>query len=73
MELVRNIRARVHNALCRLKWELGQTTAEYALVLLAAAVIAVILIKWAKQTDTLNQFFDDVVTKITGMASEADG
>lgn len=73
MELVRNIRARVRNALCRLKWELGQTTAEYALVLLAAAVIAVILIKWAKQTDTLNQFFDDVVTKITGMASNADG
>jgi len=68
MELIRTIQKRVHDALCRLKWELGQTTAEYALVLLAAAAVAVLLIKWASKEDTLSAFFEAVVTKLTEKA-----
>ncbi|MEX0789266.1 MAG: DUF4244 domain-containing protein [Actinomycetota bacterium] len=72
MDLIRNLQTRIHNALCRLKWEAGQTTAEYALVLLAAAAVAVLLITWAKDTDTLNQFFDTIIGKITEKANAGD-
>lgn len=68
MDLIRSIQAWIYNALCRLKWEAGQTTAEYALVLLAAAAVAVILIKWASDNDTLTGFFDAVVEKLTSKA-----
>ncbi len=72
MELVRNIQARIFNVLCRLKWEAGQTTAEYALVLLAAAAVAVILIKWASSNSTLNDFFDVIVSKLVQRADAGD-
>lgn len=49
----------------RIALEAGQTTAEYALVLLAAAAIAVVLIKWASGSDNgLNDFFSWVIKKI---------
>lgn len=44
--------------------ERGQTTAEYALVLLAAAVIAGLVIAWAKNTSTISRLFDSVVKEI---------
>ena len=44
----------------------GQTTAEYALVLLAAAAVAFVLIAWAQSTDKLPSFFDQVIDDITG-------
>jgi Flp pilus assembly pilin Flp len=44
----------------------GQTTAEYALVLLAAAAVAFVLIAWAQTTDKLPSFFDQVIDDITG-------
>ena len=40
-----------------LKREEGQTTAEYALVILAAAAIAVVLIAWARSSGKLPAFF----------------
>ena len=43
--------------------ESGQTTAEYALVLLAAAAIAVVLITWAKG-GSLTAFFSTVLSKL---------
>jgi hypothetical protein len=64
MDFVRSVRARVNEALCRLKWELGQTTAEYALVLLAAAAIAIVLIKWAQDNPDLEEFFKGVIQQI---------
>lgn len=64
MEKVRKFQAAVHGLLCRIKWEAGQTTAEYALVLLAAAAVAVVLINWASGNDTLTEFFDAVVGKL---------
>jgi len=48
----------------RLREESGQATAEYALVLIAAAAIAVALITWATTTGTLRTFFDAVVRRV---------
>ncbi|HEX2054305.1 MAG TPA: DUF4244 domain-containing protein [Actinomycetota bacterium] len=64
MEAVRRQQVRIDNFLCRLKWELGQTTAEYALVLLAAAAVAVALITWASDNNTLKDFFDFILGKV---------
>lgn len=46
--------------------EAGQTTAEYALVLLAAAAIAVVLITWAKG-GSLTAFFSAVLDRLMSM------
>jgi Flp pilus assembly pilin Flp len=48
----------------RLREESGQATAEYALVLIAAAAIAVTLITWATTTGTLRTFFDAVMRRV---------
>lgn len=48
----------------RIRWQVGQTTAEYALVLLAAAVVAIALYTWARETSALAAFFDAVIQKI---------
>jgi Flp pilus assembly pilin Flp len=45
----------------RLGLETGQTTAEYALVILAAAAIALVLIAWAQSSGKLPDFFDKVI------------
>jgi Flp pilus assembly pilin Flp len=54
-----------------LRREEGQTTAEYALVILAAAAVAVVLIAWAKSSGKLPAFFDDIIDKVTGSADGA--
>ncbi len=46
--------------------ERGQTTAEYALVILAAAAIAVVLITWARSSGKLPAFFDQIIDRIVG-------
>jgi len=48
--------------------EEGQTTAEYALVILAAAAVAVILITWAQTSGKLPAFFDTVIDSVAGNA-----
>ena len=45
--------------------EAGQATAEYALVIVAAAAIALALIVWAASTGTLTNLFDAVLAKVT--------
>ena len=57
------VRARV-----RLMEELGQTTAEYALVILAAAAVAVVLITWVRSSGKLPAFFDDIIDQVAGSA-----
>ena len=47
--------------------ESGQATAEYALVMVAAAIIAVALITWATGSDVLPEFFNSVVDRIKEM------
>jgi Flp pilus assembly pilin Flp len=56
-------------ALGFLRREEGQTTAEYALVILAAAAIAVVLIAWARSSGRLPQFFDQVIDNVIGNAT----
>lgn len=46
----------------------GQTTAEYALVILAAAAVAVVLIAWARSSGKLPAFFDDIIDQVSGSA-----
>ncbi|MGH2724346.1 MAG: DUF4244 domain-containing protein [Actinomycetota bacterium] len=55
----------------RLAWvrrgsERGQTTAEYALVILAAAAIALVLLVWARSSGKLPAFFDSIIDRIVG-------
>jgi Flp pilus assembly pilin Flp len=54
-----------------LRKEEGQTTAEYALVILAAAAVAVVLIAWAHSSGKLPTFFDQVIDNVMGNASGA--
>ena len=49
----------------------GQATAEYALVIVAAATIALALILWASGTDLLPRFFSAVVRRVAGFARDA--
>jgi hypothetical protein len=44
----------------------GQATAEYALVLLGAAAVALLLIGWATTTDQVSRLFDYVVDQVIG-------
>jgi Flp pilus assembly pilin Flp len=53
----------------RLSEEIGQTTAEYALVILAAAAVAVVLIAWARSSGKLPAFFDNIIDQVAGSAS----
>jgi Flp pilus assembly pilin Flp len=47
----------------------GQTTAEYALVILAAAAIAVVLIAWARSSGKLPDFFNNIIDQVAGSAN----
>jgi len=49
----------------------GQATAEYALVIVAAAVIALALIVWASTSDVLPEFFNAVVRKVRGVVQSS--
>lgn len=46
--------------------ERGQTTAEYALVILGAAAVATALITWASSSNAIKGLFNDVVGKLLG-------
>jgi Flp pilus assembly pilin Flp len=47
----------------------GQATAEYALVLLGAASIALLLVAWAGGTDGIGRLLDAVIDKIINTMS----
>ena len=44
----------------------GQATAEYALVLLGAAAVALLLVAWATDTDAIGRLLDGVLDRILG-------
>jgi Flp pilus assembly pilin Flp len=52
----------------RLRSERGQSTAEYALVILAAAAIALVLLAWARSSGKLPAFFDSIIDRIVGQS-----
>lgn len=49
--------------------EAGQATAEYALVLLGAAAIALLLVAWAAKSGKIGELFDAVVGQLIDKAS----
>jgi hypothetical protein len=44
--------------------EAGQSTAEYALVILGAVALATLLITWATGSHSISKLFDSVISKI---------
>ena len=48
--------------------ERGQTTAEYALVLLGAGLVAMLVIAWAQKTDRIGKLLDTVIGNVTDKA-----
>jgi hypothetical protein len=44
--------------------ESGQSTAEYALVILGAVAIATLLITWATGSHAITKLFDEVMAKV---------
>ena len=42
----------------------GQTTAEYALVMLAAAAVAGLVLAWATKSHAVSRLFDAVIDKV---------
>jgi hypothetical protein len=44
--------------------ESGQSTAEYALVILGAAAVATLLITWATGSHSITALFDKVISKV---------
>ena len=51
-----------------LRREEGQTTAEYALVLLGAAAIALLVVSWATKTNVVGRLLDAVFGQLLGRA-----
>ena len=52
----------------RLLGSAGQTTAEYALVILGAAALATLVIAWATQSNAVGRLFDAVLDRVLGSA-----
>ena len=69
--IVRLVGRRVPSRRNRIAREEGQTTAEYALVILAAAAIAVVLIVWARSSGKLPAFFDRIIDSITNSGTNS--
>jgi hypothetical protein len=44
----------------------GQTTAEYALVLVAVAAIALLILAWATESGAIGKLFDFILSHIMG-------
>lgn len=53
----------------RLCHERGQATAEYALVLLGAGAIALLLLAWATKTNRIGSLLDAVFKSLTGLVT----
>lgn len=45
--------------------EIGQSTAEYSLVILGAAAIALLLLTWAGSTGSIANLFESVISRVT--------
>lgn len=50
----------------RIEDDRGQSTAEYALLLLGVATIALIVVTWASGTGKISELFDAVIDSIIG-------
>ena len=66
--MILKLTATVHGALLRLtdRCDRGQTTAEYALVILGAAAIALLVLAWAAQTGKVSTLLNKIVDSVAG-------
>lgn len=48
--------------------ENGQSTAEYSLVILGAAAVALLLLTWAGSTGSIGNLFESVISRVTSKA-----
>jgi hypothetical protein len=62
--MFRRFRQSIRAAVARARVEIGQTTAEYALVILGAAALATLLITWAGRSHAIGKLFDEVIGKV---------
>ncbi len=62
--MIRRMLHAVSRGAARLREEVGQTTAEYALVILGAAALATLLITWATKSHAVGKLFDEVIGKV---------
>jgi hypothetical protein len=53
----------------RLRHDAGQATAEYALVLLGAAAVALMLTAWAARSGAIGDLFDAIVDQLIAKAA----
>ena len=61
----------IHLFLLRLRHDqAGQTSAEYALVLLGAATIALLVALWARDTDQIGDLLDAMFGRIKKMVTD---
>jgi hypothetical protein len=62
------VAGRAHGLLARTRTgrERGQSTAEYALVLLGAATVAIVFLAWAGKTSRIGKLFDAVLDTVIG-------
>ena len=60
------IRRAVHRSVARIAChgQHGQSTAEYALVILGACALATLLISWATGSHAISKLFDSVIEKV---------
>ena len=69
LRLVVSVEAAIVSWLARLEDEHAQSTAEYALVVLGAAAIALLVVAWATKTNRigklLNGVFDKLLSQVT--------
>ena len=56
----------VHGIQRRIEDDRGQSTAEYALLLLGVATIALVVVTWASGTGKIGELFDAVIDSIIG-------
>lgn len=66
---VTHLAARVRSATGHRHAQSGQATAEYALVLLGAAAIALLLAAWAAKSGAISRLFDAVVDQLIGQVA----
>jgi Protein of unknown function (DUF4244) len=62
------VKARLRLRRARMPGDAGQATAEYALVLLGVAAIALLVAAWATKSGKIGQLFDAVIGKLISKA-----
>jgi len=70
MQQAKRVLERLGFRILSAKSDLGQTTAEYALVLLGAAAVAFVLITWASGSDSgIKEFFQKIMNKLSNQVN----